>query len=300
MWHADRVQPVDAVVASYVALVEGYDVAYLYPYAGTLTGVVYGQRGELPGELGINGDWMDALGMGDEPPEEVDDEEAFYLAIAERVHASTGIPMLVENVALSLETQFAQLTGARYEPRPWVDAVLAYDDAFVVRRDSDLVGVWDGVETPLGWCTRLGPGVFAGRLPAGAGQVTLDGHPASVNARAWLCVADVTDPVPLYGCAGIEWVLDVPVEDVPRLWPEQAPLDGIGWTVSVSTSPAPRLASEIIGEWMSYSMPGTVLGVPHGFEASRGDSWAAVAECRSFAVTVEGLGRPPERLDLVG
>jgi hypothetical protein len=46
-------------------------------------------------------------------------------------------------------------------------------------------------------------------------------------------------------------------------------------------------------------LAGSVLGRRHGFElAAQGGVWAAVATCGAFAVTVEGRGEPPERLDL--
>ena len=307
---------VEAVAPSYAAMIGGYDLAYLYPYWGTWSGVVYGQRGELPGVLGVNAGWMGEVGMGNELPAEVGDEEAFYLALAERVSALSGVPLLVESLEASLESQFERLTGAPHEAQPGLlDAVLAWNEAAVVLRGGRLVGVMGGHETPLGWCTRLGDGVYAGRLPLGAVGVSLDDHEAVVEAPAWLCVADVEDPLPLYRCAGIEWALAVPTDGVPLLWPAQAPaagevrsrrddrieLEAAGWTVSVCAPSASVLPEDLVEDdaWVpSYSMPGMVLGQPHGFSAALGTTWAAVAECGSFSVAVKGPGKPPERLDL--
>jgi hypothetical protein len=318
MWHAARYaeQVVEEVAPSYAAMVRGYDLAYLHPYWGTWSGVVYGQRGKVPGALGVTAGWMDQVGMGEELSAEVGDEEGFYPALAERVCALSGVPLLVEGLEASLESQFERLTGAPHEAQSGPsDAVLAWNEAAVVLRNGRLVGVMDGLETPLGWCTRLGTGVYAGRLPLGAAGVSLDGHEAVTAERAWLCVADVEDPLPLYRCAGIEWVLEVPADGMPLLCPSQAPAAGevtsrtdervefeaAGWTVSVSAPPAFALPADLVedGGWVPfYSMPGTVLGRPHGFEAAQGNTWAAVAECGSFSVTVKGPGEPPERLDL--
>jgi hypothetical protein len=48
-------------------------------------------------------------------------------------------------------------------------------------------------------------------------------------------------------------------------------------------------------------IPGTILGVCHGFglEDLGADNWRAVAVCASFTVSVQGLGNPPQRLELV-
>ena len=113
----------------------------------------------------------------------------------------------------------------------------------------------------------------------------------------------------------------VPFDGVPRLWPRQAPtgaalvqrgggtevLEAGEWRVEITDwGPFAPAAGEVAHELaiQEASVPvrplaGSVLGWRHGFElATHGDVWAAVATCGGFAVTVEGRGEPPERLDL--
>jgi hypothetical protein len=49
----------------------------------------------------------------------------------------------------------------------------------------------------------------------------------------------------------------------------------------------------------SRPIAGSVLGRRHGFELAAQDGvWTATATCGAFAITVDGRGDPPERLDL--
>ncbi len=58
-------------------------------------------------------------------------------------------------------------------------------------------------------------------------------------------------------------------------------------------------AAELVPGAPVRSLPGSVLGQPHAFElAADRDAWAAVADCRTFSITVLGQGAPPARLDL--
>ena len=47
------------------------------------------------------------------------------------------------------------------------------------------------------------------------------------------------------------------------------------------------------------SLPGRILGQPHAFEIAADDeAWAAVADCGTFSIMVQGRGAAPARLDL--
>lgn len=102
----------------------------------------------------------------------------------------------------------------------------------------------------------------------------------------------------------------VPFDGVPDLWPRQAPprelVDDDEWRVDVNDwGPFAPAAGEVAHELDADEatvpvrpITGTVLGHRHGFElAAQTGVWAAVSECGGFAITIQGRGAPPERLD---
>jgi hypothetical protein len=181
---------------------------------------------------------------------------------------------------------------------------------------------------PVARCTDLGadPVVLAGRLPPGAvGVVGVDGE-LVVAKGYWICKTSLRtlrrEPEIAYrDCDGDVFPHVVPYDGVPRLWPIQAPsgprptqwgggtvvFEAGGWCVEITDSgPFAHAAGEVAHELgvdettvAVRPIAGTVLGHRHGFELAAQDRvWAAVAECGSFSVTVQGNGDPPERLDL--
>jgi hypothetical protein len=159
-------------------------------------------------------------------------------------------------------------------------------------------------------------------------------EPDQINRGFWICTLKLrevnwTPQLAYRDAEGIEFAIEVPSDGTPALWPAQAPaagrlashsrtsnvVEGDGWQVEIykpgiDLAHAPTLldpASSVgarelrVPETTVVSRPivGSVLGHRHGFElAAHGSVWAAVANCGSFAVTVQGTGPPPGRLDL--
>jgi hypothetical protein len=192
---------------------------------------------------------------------------------------------------------------------------------------SGSVGHTDEV-TSIWRCTQLGsdPVVLAGQLPPGAvAAVVADGEPV-VSGGYWICVTRSRtlrrDPeISFLDVDGNVFEHDVPFDGLPRLWPTQAPpgarlvqrgggtevLEADEWRVEITDwGPFAPAAGEVAHELgieeagvPARPLAGSVLGRRHGFElAAQGGVWAAVATCGAFAVTVEGRGEPPKRLDL--
>jgi hypothetical protein len=99
---------------AYVALgVERYEHLYLYPYGDGLDALAYGDPGGLDGELGIESSRMDELGLpsGEECEAwralrercEYPMEDAYLLALARRIHALSGVAVLVESIEMPME-----------------------------------------------------------------------------------------------------------------------------------------------------------------------------------------------------
>lgn len=268
---------VEAMAPVYVALgVERYERVYLYWYAETFAAVVYGDPGGLDGELGIDSSLMDTLGMPEdedcEPWRVLRDtgdgwlEEAFVLALAERMHALSAVPALVENVQMPMEEQLRRQLAIA-PPDPLADrSVLVFARVDAHRIAALWRGEWgveatsyygtDDVGTGIGWCTLLGtgPAVLAGRLPQGALAAAVSDsrgvwHDAVTGGGYWLCVLpervlqEQDAAVRYRDVAGTAFTLlrDVPAAGarVPRLWPVQAgtpPVLG-GWAGSPGAEP---------------------------------------------------------------
>jgi hypothetical protein len=161
-------------------------------------------------------------------------------------------------------------------------------------------------------------------------------EPDQINRGFWIRRLEAREvhwtPTLAYRDAdGIEFAIEVPFDgpETPALWPVQAPsagrlathsrrskqVEGDGWRVDTSSygidlahaqavldsaafivAQALRLPEAAV---VSRPIAGSVLRHRHGFElAAHGDVWAAVANCGGFAVTVQGTGTPPDRLDL--
>ncbi len=254
--------------------------------------------------------------------------EAYWLALAERLHVLFGIPVLVCELEMPIAEQLRRQLGTSGPPDPlaglevmvaWpidgqrVAAVGRHEFGFdgSARAPADALGV--------GWNTQLGsdPEVRAGWLPPGALGARLRDragvwHEARAGGRVWPCVlpqrAGQVDPPVLYrDVEGDEFPLEVEVEGLPALWPAQAGVapqrtqhgGGVlgygaeGWQVFIESHAG-------FEETEFRSLPGTVLGRPHGFglELTSNHGWRAVAVCGTFTVDIEADGEPPSRLDL--
>lgn len=192
---------------------------------------------------------------------------------------------------------------------------------------SGSVGYGEGTESV--WrCTPLGadPVVLAGELPPGAvAPVLSDGTPI-VSGGYWICLTPYrslpSDPqIRFLDVEGDVFDEAIAVEGVLWLWPTQAPpgarvvqhgggtevLEAGAWRAEITDwGPFAPAAGEVAHELGIEEarvpvrpLAGTVLGHRHGFElAAQNGVWAAVATCGAFAVTIEGRGEPPMRLDL--
>jgi hypothetical protein len=253
--------------------------------------------------------------------------DAYWLALANRLHALLGIPVLACEIEMPIAEQLRRQLGT---PAP-VDPLAGLDVLVALRIDEQRVAaVWrdelsfsGSARAPadpweLGWNTQLGsdPEVRAGWLPPGAlGASVRDRtgvwHEAHTGGRVWLCAlpqraGQHDSPVGYCDVEGNDFRLEVAVAGLPGLWPSQA-------------SVAPRLTqrrTDVLGyeagDWHVFveefsgledtafrPLPGTVLGRPHGFGIElQHDGWRAVAVCGSFTVEIEGTDEPPARLDL--
>jgi hypothetical protein len=254
--------------------------------------------------------------------------ETYWLALADRLHALLGIPVLACEIEMPIAEQLRRQQGVPTadDPLTGLDVAVAlpidpHRVAAVWREEMDL---WGSARVPsepwpIASNTLLGsdPEVRAGWLPPGAvGACVRDRagtwHEARTGGGVWLCAlpqrAGQDDPPVAYrDVEGSEFGLEVEVDGLPGLWPTQAGVaprltqrDGDvvgysaeGWQVFVE-------ASAGFEDRAFRPLPGTVLGRPHGFGIEvQAHGWRAVAICGSFAVDVEGEGAPPARLDLV-
>ncbi len=181
------------------------------------------------------------------------------------------------------------------------------------------------------------PHVVAGRLPPGAVSVAVRGrgdwHEPAIHDGAWLCVlperAGQKEPKVIFRDGdGTEFAVVVDPgaavpspfhgASVPALWPVQADgrphlsswggpsgtVDQLAfragdWEVSILSGSPWERAAELVPGAPVRSLPGRILGQPHAFEIAAGDeTWAAVADCGTFSIMVQGRGAPPARLDL--
>ena len=162
-------------------------------------------------------------------------------------------------------------------------------------------------------------------------------HPGATGRGFWLCVLDTPEltrtPELVYRDAeGVEIAIEIPLDSagVPALWPTQAPppgpssafspghsyqLETDGWRVETVHHGDFLPLAQVLLDTPSYlvaqdlgipdpglatqPIPGSVLGHRHGFAlAAHHGVWAAVANCGTWGVTVQGTGAPPSRLDL--
>ncbi len=236
----------------------------LHPYDDGLFATLWGMPDAGP-VYGIDGDTMDELG-GPEPDGAARRElearvaadgweltEPYYLALASRLRALTGLPVLVYEADMPYEEQLARQTGAAApdDPLDGLDVLvsLRVDErrVAVVYRDAE-DQVWTsgryGFDDPvpgLGYWEDLGanPAVVAGKLPMGAVGVALRVgrgpwvEPSEIAHGYWICALDArrltTDPKLAYRDAeGAEFALEVPFDGpgLPRLWALQAPPGG--------------------------------------------------------------------------
>jgi hypothetical protein len=181
--------------------------------------------------------------------------EPFYLALASRIRAVTGLRTLVYDagIGMSYDEQVAREEGATENAadllrRLDVLVSLQVDEMRVAVVYRDAQGVWSsgryGYEDPepLGRWRDLGsnPAVLAGRIPLGAATVNLRVsapgpwmQPDALNRGAWICALDTRElrraPQLRYlDAEGAEFAVEVPFEqpEPPQLWPVQAPSPG--------------------------------------------------------------------------
>jgi hypothetical protein len=254
--------------------------------------------------------------------------EAYWLALANRLHALLGMPVLACEIEMPIAEQLRRqlATPMSADPLTGLDVAvsLPIDEQRIAAVWREELSLWGaarvpGEPWPVGWNTQLGsdPEVRAGWLPPGAVAASVCDragawHEARTGGGVWLCAlpqrSGQNDPPVAYrDVEGTEFRLEVEVDGLPGLWPVQA---GV----------APRLSqrsSDVLGYhgggWWVFieghggheqdtdfrPLPGTVLGRPHGFGLElRHGRWRAVAVCGAFTVDIQGDGEPPARLDL--
>jgi hypothetical protein len=253
--------------------------------------------------------------------------EVYWLALAARLHQLLGIPVLVPGIEMPVAEQLQSQLGV---PMPG-DALSGLDVAVSLPIDGQRVAavwrdpptIWGSARAPadprgIAWNTELGsnPEVRAGWLPPGAVAATVRDrggvwHEARTGRGVWLCAlaqrsGQHDPPVAYRDVEGNAFELEIDVDDLPGLWPQQADAPpqltehsadmltyrAEGWDVFVE---------KFVGfeDTVFRPLPGTLLGRPHGFglELLNGH-WRAIAVCESFTVDVQGRGEPPARLDL--
>jgi hypothetical protein len=365
---------VDAAAAAAATGIRSLDLAswaelLLIP-CDSLCPLIFGLSPDAVLESALESDTRVELGFLPDPENEAFEEVAtradgigddaytlfvsYYRALATRLRAETGLPVLIDGFGPD-EEQLALQAGAPVRGPDGLDVLVSLqvraDRLAVVYRghDGQVWGTdWHGVVEPQPGVERyasLGssPAIFAGALPFGAAAVKLRigrapwVEPTAVNRGFWLCVLDAVElthtPQLVYSDAeGVEFTIEVPLDeaDLPAVWPTQAPatgrlvayspahsnqLEADGWQVEILSSgpilplgqglldtPAFLVARRLrVPEASVSSRPivGSVLGHRHGFELAAQDGrWAAVANCGTFAVTVQGTGTPAKRLDL--
>ena len=235
--------------------------------------------------------------------------DVYWLALAAHLHRLLGIPVLVPGI----ETPVAEQLRTQLDvPMPG-DPLSGLDVAVSLPIDRQRVAavwrdppvIWGSARAPadpreIAWNTELGstPEVRAGWLPPGAAEARVrdrDGvwHAARTGRGVWLCALPQRSgqhdpPVAYRDIDGSEFALEVKVDGLPGLWPRQADAppqltersDDIlgyradGWDVFVE-----RLVG--FEDVPFRSLPGTLLGRPHGFglELLTADHWRAVAVC---------------------
>ncbi len=174
--------------------------------------------------------------------EDDDTLEAYWLALAARIHELLGIPVLVYEVDMPIAEQFRRQTNAPVDdPLAGMDVLVRVDvdehqvAAVTLREGMWRYGIARGTDpnesVPVGGGLtelRRDPQVVAGSLPRGAARVRVRDrlgvwHEAAVGRGAWLCVlpqrsrGDEEPPFEYLDAAGAPaelgedaWVIDEP------------------------------------------------------------------------------------------